>query len=209
MDQLICDSCGRPADAEHVAARFRRLELATRYRPIHIGVLLLAVAPPPALADFFYAPEGEGSRRTLYAREFFEAMMRGVRISTAVGHDDAAKLAEFQRRGYFLAYASECPLNAGEAASQFSKEGALLPALAHTVLKRIRFSFKPKQILLFGPVLSQLIPLLCNAGWSDGLLLLDGATLDVPAAGDTAECQRFVSNLAALIGSSRANAQAL
>jgi hypothetical protein len=96
-----------------------------------------------------------------------------------------------------------------ETASQTSKEGALVPTLAQTVLKRIRFSLKPKQILLFGPVLGPLIPLLCNAGWNDGLLLLDGGPLDVPAAGDTAEYQRFVLNLAALIGSSRANAQAL
>jgi hypothetical protein len=209
MSQIVCDGCGHPANAAHIAARFRRLELATRYRPIHIGVLFLAAAPPPAVADFFYAPEGEGARRTHDSRKFFEAMMRGVGMTSPTGHDDAAKLGEFQHRGYFLAHASECPLDAGKIALPSSREDALVPALAQTVLKRIRFSFKPKKILLLGNTLHALIPSLRDAGWSDGLLLRDGAPLDMPAAGETAEYERLVSNIAALIGSSRANAQAL
>jgi hypothetical protein len=207
MSQLICDGCGRHADAEHIAARFRRLELATMYRPIHIGVLLLA--PAPALADFFYAPEGKGSLRTRDSREFFNAMMRGLRISTVPLQDDAAGLAEFQHRGYFLAYASECPLAAGETALQSFEEGALIQALAQTVSKRIRFSFKPKQILLLGSALNALIPALRDAGWSEGLLLHDGASVDLPVAGDAAAYDQFASNLRAFIGHPRENAQTL
>src|SRR5207249_10650226 len=37
---LPCDGCGQAASAEHIARRLRRLEWATRFRPVHIHTLL-------------------------------------------------------------------------------------------------------------------------------------------------------------------------
>jgi hypothetical protein len=54
--RLPCDGCGLPASPEHIAARIRRLELATRFRPLHIGILFVSPAPPLQPEDDFYAP---------------------------------------------------------------------------------------------------------------------------------------------------------
>jgi hypothetical protein len=53
----ICDGCGAAVDAEHIRARIMRLELATRFRPVHIQTLLVGVAPPERAEDYFYASE--------------------------------------------------------------------------------------------------------------------------------------------------------
>jgi hypothetical protein len=57
----ICDGCGATVDAEHIRARIERLELATRYRPVHIQTLLVGVAPPEEAANYFYASEKEAA----------------------------------------------------------------------------------------------------------------------------------------------------
>src|SRR5437899_2234034 len=54
MTEILCDGCGIPATPEHIARRLRHLELATRFRPIHIGILFVAEAPPPRLENYFY-----------------------------------------------------------------------------------------------------------------------------------------------------------
>ena len=51
---LPCDGCGLPASPEHISLRVRRLELATQFRPVHIGVLFLVLAPPASEQDDFY-----------------------------------------------------------------------------------------------------------------------------------------------------------
>src|ERR1700740_33549 len=38
---LRCDGCGQKASEEHLTRGLRRLEWATRYRPVHIHTLLL------------------------------------------------------------------------------------------------------------------------------------------------------------------------
>src|SRR5216683_5747450 len=53
---ILCDGCGLAASAEHIAARMERLELATRFRPIHINVLFVALQPMPRPEDDFYRP---------------------------------------------------------------------------------------------------------------------------------------------------------
>ena len=57
----ICDGCGATVDAEHIRARITRLELATRYRPVHIQTLLVGVAPPERVEDYLYASEKEAA----------------------------------------------------------------------------------------------------------------------------------------------------
>ena len=54
--EIVCDGCGRPATPEHIHERLARLEWATRFRPIHIQLLVLISAPPTG-ADFYDASE--------------------------------------------------------------------------------------------------------------------------------------------------------
>src|SRR2546429_3637145 len=56
---LPCDGCGQAASAEHIARRLRRLEWATRFRPVHIHTLLLGGVAPREDAEFLYAPGDE------------------------------------------------------------------------------------------------------------------------------------------------------
>ena len=58
----FCDGCGATVDAEHTRQRIARLELATRYRPIHIKTLLLGVAPPAHISDYFYSSEQQAAQ---------------------------------------------------------------------------------------------------------------------------------------------------
>ena len=65
-----CDSCGEPASPEHIRDRILRLERSTRYRPIHISLLLICTAPPMRAEDDLYALEmdaGAPSRERILA----------------------------------------------------------------------------------------------------------------------------------------------
>ena len=57
----ICDGCGAVVDTEHIRKRITRLELATRFRPVHIQTLLIGVAPPERVEDDFYGSEKEAA----------------------------------------------------------------------------------------------------------------------------------------------------
>ena len=52
-----CDGCGNAVDAEHIRQRIERLELATRYRPVHIQTLLIGATPPARAEEYVYASE--------------------------------------------------------------------------------------------------------------------------------------------------------
>src|SRR5260221_9520292 len=108
---IICDGCGLPASPDHIAARVQRLEFATRFRPIHIGLLFVALAPMPRLEDDFYGPPE--------SRSFFDPFLSAQDILPEAGKQsgeangreaDIARLLEFQREGYYLTYLSECSL---------------------------------------------------------------------------------------------------
>src|ERR1700674_2101767 len=108
---IVCDGCGLPATPAHIAARMERLELVTRFRPIHINVLFVALEPMARPEDDFYRPP--------QSRDFFDSFLSALNISPEVGkaylesngsEGDTAKLLEFQRRGYYLTYLSECPV---------------------------------------------------------------------------------------------------
>src|SRR6202142_172501 len=86
------DGCGLEASSEHIARRLRRLEWTTRYRPVHIGTLLLAGISPQADQDFLYAAQFKGE-----AGQLLEA----VGISTT-GKSAEVVLSEFQRGGFLL-----------------------------------------------------------------------------------------------------------
>ena len=176
---IPCDGCGLPATPEHIAARIRRLELATQFRPIHIGILFVAIAPPIRAEDDFYAPPR--------SKTFFEAFLEGLDIPTASTkpelstislRPDAERLLEFQRRGHFLAYLSECPLPTG---AQSLTDA--IPRLAPNLIRRIRFNYKPKHVALFGEELAPLIEVLRNAGIGPSLILHQGLPLPLPGTG--------------------------
>jgi len=176
---LPCDGCGLPASPQHIAERVKRLELSTRFRPVHIGVLFVALAPLARLEDDFYAPPE--------SKEFFNPFLEALEIPssavrTAPGSDtlaaDTARLAEFQRRGYYLAYLSECPIpeNGEPAASTIARLG---PTLA----RRIRFNYKPKHVAPMGQELLPLVDMLKVAKIGPILTLDHGLALPSPRTG--------------------------
>ncbi len=158
----VCDGCGLPVDDEHIRQRIQRLELATRFRPVHIHILLIDAAPPSDLHDFFYAAaNGEPAivAQNPYFRELAKlAERRGDPRSESV-------LAEFQRRGLFLTYAVECPM------SDSNDLLAAVRQLAPTVLRRVQSSYKPKHVALISEPTAELIQPFREAGWGDRLIL--------------------------------------
>ena len=180
---IFCDGCGLPASPKHIAARMERLELVTRFRPIHIQVLFIALDPMPRPQDEFYRPPE--------SRQFFDSLLSALDISN---HEEsnateaaAANLLEFQRRGYYLTYLSECPLPLSNSTSENAHGSAAsecISRLAATLVKRIRFNYKPKHVALLGTNLSPLIEILEQAGIAPLLLLDQGRPLTVPSAGD-------------------------
>jgi len=158
--ELQCDGCGQRASPEHIARRLQRLEWTTRYRPVHIGTLLLGAVAPQNDYEFLYSPAGawNGEARVLVAAA-------GLTVD---GKTAEATLVEFQRGGLFLTHVVECPLENGEAANIQQLLAARLPA----ALTRIRRSLKPKRLALISPELAQFLPAL-NSGQLNCALLLD------------------------------------
>lgn len=210
-EPILCDGCGLPADDEHLRRRIEQLELATRFRPIHIGVLLVADAPPGARVDYFYLPATDRATRSNHARAFFDDLMEGCGVPDAAEKSEEGCLAEFQRGGFFLAYLVECPLAFRQDSSEEGKtvldEEALARRYGATLVQRIRFSYKPKQILLLGAATHPLVSALRSAGFGDRLILEGGAPLAIPEANDPPARARFREILrkavAALPGQSR------
>jgi hypothetical protein len=190
---LPCDGCGLPASPQHIAERVRRLEFSTRFRPVHLGVLFIALAPSIRSEEDFYSPAK--------SKEFTDPFLEALEIHSttekagAEGNADAggsARLAEFQRRGYYLAYLSECPLpeNEGPATSAIAR-------LSPTLIRRIKFNYKPKHIAPLGQELFPLVEMLEDAGLGPILTLGHGLALPVPGAGDKEELDLFRRAVAA------------
>jgi len=157
---LRCDGCGQPASPEHIARRLQRLEWTTRFRPVHIGTLLLGAVAPQSDAEFIYSPAGawEGEAKSLLAAA-------GVTLD---GKSAEATLAEFQRGGFLLTHVLECPVEDGAAGSAQELIANRLPA----VLSRIRRSLKPKRLIPISRALEQFLPAL-SAGDLPCAILLD------------------------------------
>jgi hypothetical protein len=133
---LRCDGCGQAASPEHVARRLQRLEWTSRYRPVHIGTLLLGAVAPRDDAEFLYAPAGR------FAGEA-RLVLQAAGVSAGEKSADAV-LSEFQRGGFLLAHALECPLE--ERNNGMVQE--LLESFLPATLARIRRSLKPKRVAL-------------------------------------------------------------
>jgi hypothetical protein len=145
---LRCDGCGQAASPEHVAKRLQRLELATRYRPVHIGTLLLGAIMPSLDGHFLYGNDGSfGGEAGLLLQAV------GVRVDSGKAAD--AVLAEFQRGGFFLAHVLECPLE--EDANTTAPARARLDSRVAGVAARMRRSLKPKRVALISRLLDPFI----------------------------------------------------
>jgi hypothetical protein len=174
----VCDGCGAPVDEAHLQRRVQRLELATRFRPIHIQVLLLDVAPPPRREDYFYSAANKRQARSLASRMFFDELTKCGGVSPGAEADEEAALGEFQRAGFFLAYAVECPLE------EHNEPEMALNRLGPTIVKRIETSYRPKHVAPLGQAMRELIPLFELSGLSDRLLLFEGGPFVDPFLGD-------------------------
>lgn len=157
---LVCDGCGQAAGPEHIARRLKRLELATRFRPIHIQTVFLGAAPEAEESAFLYATEGGN-----FSGENAGVLERaGI---TSAGKAREAVLTEFQRSGSFLIHALECPF---EEAADADGRRELLRARFPKLLVRLERSLRPKRVVLLSAEL--------NAFADD----LKGAATEVEAA---------------------------
>jgi hypothetical protein len=159
---LRCDGCGQIASSGHIAQRLQRLEWSTRYRPVHIGTLLLGAVAPLHDSDFIYSPTGawEGEAKVLLA-------VAGVMTA---GKAAEVALSEFQRGGFFLTYVLECP-------SEDSAEDnvqQLLGSRLTAVMARIRRSLQPKRLVPVSQALERFLPALRSGHLSCAILLDQG-----------------------------------
>jgi hypothetical protein len=160
---LRCDGCGQLASPEHIAKRLQRLEWTTRYRPVHIGTLLLSASAPTNDSEFLYAEGGEFLGDA------------GIILEAAglsrTGESMEAVLAEFQRGGFFLTYVLDCPFDPS------GDQGALRRALdgrLPAVLARIRRSLRPKRLVPMTEALEPFLNVLENANLGCAIVLDDG-----------------------------------
>ena len=179
--EIRCDGCGVVATPGHLRRRVERLELATRFRPIHIDTLILYPAPPVRPEDYFYRPARSRDERSPHARAFFDSLLAAAGGDLSAAKTEETLLAEFQRAGIFVTECRECPAqDAG-----ISDSGPFV-RMAPSLLRRVQFSYKPKRILLLSTDLALLIPVFRQAGLGENLLLRDGKPLDIPAVNDSA-----------------------
>ena len=170
---ILCDSCSTPATAEHIRARMARLEEATRHRPFHIGLLLICTAPPANSADDIYAWEHQSASPEAHA--FIQSLFACVGV--APEKNPTQQLADLQRHGVYIASLVECPL------PENAPTNDLAAKYGPTLIKRINFSYKPRQIALLSPVANGLADLLIKAGFSDKLVA-DGEGIEIPSSPD-------------------------
>jgi hypothetical protein len=186
----VCDGCGAIVDDAHIRARIERLEMATRYRPIHIQVLLLDAAPTARPEDFFYRAAGD---RSAGSRAYFEALIKCTGEDPAQFSREADALAEFQKQGLFLTNVVECPVG--------PDLNAAVGRCAPSLLKRIQFSYKPKYLALISPALASVIPMLSEGGWAERLILNAGAPFHPGSADEAADLANGVRDkLAKTVG---------
>lgn len=173
----ICDGCGGgQVDEAHIRERIERLELATRFRPIHIQVLLVDAAPAKHRADFFYDSSSDRTKRSAEGQAYFDELAKLAGAAQESGAPTEAVLAEFQRRGFFLTSAVECAIE---------NQGELLDAArrsAPTVVRRVQISYKPRYVVLISEPTRDLIQPFKEAGLGDRLILDRSAPFASPFA---------------------------
>ena len=173
----ICEGCGARVDEAHVQRRKERLELAARFRPTKIKVLVLDSAPRGAAEDYFYRAVSDRTVRSVTGRMYFDELVKcmGTKIAKI---DEILSLNEFRNKGFFLNYGVECPIE---------NKGELLNALrrlAPTIVKRVQYLLQPTYIVPISKGTEELIRLFGLIGWGDRLVLDKGGPFVDPYLGD-------------------------
>lgn len=185
----VCDGCGRTVDDSHIRRRIERLELATRYRPVHIQVLLIDAAPPARNEDFFYRAANDRSVRSVAAHMYFDELAKLAGHFTGTQIDEETALREFQRRGFFLTHAVECPVE------DYAELQTTMHRLAPTVLKRVQASYQPKYVAPLSEPTHELVRIFGLIGWGDRLILDRGGPFVDPFLGDPQGQAEFGTSL--------------
>lgn len=200
--ELRCDGCGQLGSPEHVARRLRRLEWATRYRPVHIQTLLLGGIAPREDTEFLYAPSGElqGEAEAVLravgiesGRPPFEAQGKQGKqeaVSTTASGKSVEEIhTEFQAGGLFLTHILECPLKPG----QNGEAGAstLLRKHLPAVASRIRRSLKPKRVILVTEIPSEVVQDILALDLGCEVILNDGKPFALTRTVRESEIARF------------------
>jgi hypothetical protein len=184
---LPCDGCGQQASPEHIARRLRRLEWATRYRPVHIQTLLLGGVAPREDADFLYSPGG-GFRGEA------GQLLSAVAISFP-GKPAEVVHAEFQDAGFFLAHILECPVENGD--SSTGETANLLREHLPAVASRIRRSLRPRHVILVTEVPEQVVQDILSLNLGCPLVLDGGKPFKFSSPAEGASFSRLRELLAA------------
>jgi hypothetical protein len=173
----ICEGCGARVDEAHVQRRKDRLDLAARFRPTQIKVLILDSAPRGPEADYFYLAAKDRSVRSVAARMYFDELVKTM--GNAITRiDEILCLNEFRKYGFFVSYAVECPIeNRGELHNALRK-------LAPTIVKRVQYFLQPAYIVPISQATQELIRLFGLVGWGDRLVLDKGGPFVDPYLGD-------------------------
>ena len=188
----LCDGCGAEVDEAHIRSRIERLEQATRFRPIHIQALFLAAVPPLQPADDFYRAAASVNRSAA-SQTFFDEISKTIGRKPGDAAEEEATRAEFQRAGFYLAYAVECPIESPE------RLAATLAKLAPRVLLRVNTSYKPKFVVPISRALQPLIALLQSNSWAERLILHNGKPFDAPSSDNPQRPAEFGAALAARV----------
>ena len=173
-----CEGCGTRADESHIARRVVRLDLASRFKPTRIRVLFLDGAPPGRVEDYFYRAAVNKGDRASAAQRYLEELLKAAGIAFTEHSEEGKLLSEFQRKGYFLTYAVECPFE-----EQDDPKGALR-RFAPTVLKRVQSIYDPAYVVPLSQPTAELIRLFGMIGWGDRLVLDNGVPFSDPFLAD-------------------------
>ncbi|HVB99960.1 MAG TPA: hypothetical protein VNJ12_11600 [Candidatus Dormibacteraeota bacterium] len=190
---MYCDGCTREATPEHLRRRVERLEWASRFRPVRIGTLFLTPAPPAEMEDYFYFPEEQPAG--LDARALQEDLLESCGIAPGDARDRKVLLRKFQEEGYFLTDCVECPIDFSEA-GEFD---ALLDRIMPTLVRRLRFSYRPKSILLISKQLTGVAKALGAMGLEARLLMPKDGPVSLAKATDAPGRTRFRAKVADLL----------
>jgi hypothetical protein len=190
---ILCDSCGLPASPDHIQQRMARLELATRHRPFHIGLLLVSTAPPADFDDDIYAWEQQSASPEAHA--YIQSLLACVGV--APEKNPTAQLAELQHRGVYISRLVECPL------PESAPTEDLAAKYGPTLVKRIAYSYKPRQIGLLAPVAPGLAELIRASEFGERLIA-DGKGIQIPALNDAAGLAAVRKMLSKAIAASEA-----
>jgi hypothetical protein len=176
----ICEGCGTRADEAHTRRRTQRAELSRRFRPAHLRVLFLDGAPPARIEDYFYHAAIDRSVRSVASRAYFDQLLKCLAVPPRPGTLEEAALADFQRGGFFLTSALECPFE-----EQTDPQNALRRS-APSAVKKVQ-ALDPSYIVPISPPTQELIRLFGLIGWGDRLVLHNGGPFVDPYLGDPAK----------------------